>query len=90
LTRLRTLPRGDKTIILKTSDCGKTCLCFETLCHNFGLYLISYPYSIGSSNLEKAACWMRDNVADKSAKDAEGIAVQAMSSCVVGKAALLN
>ncbi|RGB41977.1 hypothetical protein C1646_253918 [Rhizophagus diaphanus] len=84
------LPRGDKTIILGTSGCGKTRLCFETLCHNFGLYLIAYPYSIGSSDLEESARWTKDNITNKSSKDAEKIAVQAVISCVVGRLLLLQ
>jgi hypothetical protein len=84
------LSRSDITIILGTSGCGKTRLCLETLCHNFGLYLIACPYSIGSSDLDESACWTRDNIADKSSKDAEGIAVQAVISCVVGRLLLLQ
>ncbi|CAI2193549.1 6713_t:CDS:2, partial [Funneliformis geosporum] len=80
------IPKSDKTIILRTSGYGKTRLCIETLCHNFGLYLIAFSYSIGSLDLEESACWMKDNIADKSAKVAEGIAVQTMITiiCITG------
>ena len=83
-------PRSDKTIILGTSGCGKTRLCFETLCHNFGIYLIAYPYGVGSMDLEQSARWTKDNIENKSAKDAERIAVQAVISCVVGRLLLLQ
>ncbi|CAB5388390.1 unnamed protein product [Rhizophagus irregularis] len=43
--------------ILGTSGCGKTRLCFEALCQNYGLYLVVFPYSVGSVDLEESARW---------------------------------
>ena len=74
----------DKIIILGTSSCGKTRLCFEALCHNYGLYLISFPYKIGSNDLEISSHWTKDNINNKGPKEILRIAERAVMSCIVG------
>ncbi|PKC13645.1 hypothetical protein RhiirA5_496000 [Rhizophagus irregularis] len=59
-----------QTVILGTSGCGKTRLCFEALCQNYGLYLVVLPYSVGSVDLEESARWTRDKIQDKQPKEA--------------------
>jgi hypothetical protein len=84
------LANSNKTIILGTSGCGKTRLCLEALCHNYGLYLIAYPYDVGSMDLEESARWTKDNIENKQPNEAERIADLAVMSCIVGRLFLLQ
>ncbi|EXX50511.1 hypothetical protein RirG_270030 [Rhizophagus irregularis DAOM 197198w] len=47
------LENSNKTVILGTTGCGKTRLCFEALSQNYGLYLVASPYSVGSVDFPK-------------------------------------
>ncbi|CAI2188787.1 18256_t:CDS:2 [Funneliformis geosporum] len=81
------------TIIMGTSGCGKTRLCLELLCRNYGLYFVAESWNLGSDDLELATEWTKEKINVKpepEPDEAKNIAECAVWSCITGRLFLLN
>jgi hypothetical protein len=84
---------NNMTVILGTSGCGKTRLCLELLCRDYGLYFVTESWNLGSDDLELATEWTRDNINIKPEPEpdvAKNLAECALWSCIAGRLSLLK
>jgi hypothetical protein len=80
-------------VIMGTSGCGKTRLCLELLCRDYGLYFVTESWNLGSDDLELATEWTKDNINIKPEPEpdvAKNLAECALWSCIAGRLSLLN
>ena len=78
------------TIVMGTSGCGKTRLCLELLCRNYGLYFVAVPLSFGAMDLSSASEWTKNEIHGKEPDEAKKLAERAVWSCVTARLVLLN
>ncbi|PKY47213.1 hypothetical protein RhiirA4_403205, partial [Rhizophagus irregularis] len=66
------------TIVMGTSGCGKTRLCLELLCRNYGLYFVAVPLSFGAKDFEDASVWTKNEIHGKEPDEAKKLAERAV------------
>ncbi|CAG8514898.1 11657_t:CDS:2, partial [Dentiscutata heterogama] len=77
------------SFVMGTSGCGKTHLCLELLCKEYGLYFVGEPSSFGSEDLKNAAEWTMKSI-NRFPEEAKLIAERAIWSCVTARLVLLH
>ncbi|CAB4417403.1 unnamed protein product [Rhizophagus irregularis] len=86
----RNIVSSSMTIVMGTSGCGKTRLCLELLCRNYGLYFVAVPLSFGAKDFEDASVWTKNEIHGKEPDEAKKLAERAVWSCITARLVLLN